>query len=90
MNVSIFKSLVFNIFLSVLDACFGIVFSKNQLQRLKKIEQNTNHLNKLGIWECAPKKSKGKGSGKHTVSLDRNQLPCQKGKNGMNFFVSFT
>ncbi len=68
----------------------SIVFSKDKLRRLKNIEQNTNRLRELGLWKYAPKKQKEKGSRKHTVSLDRNQLPCQKGNNAMNLFVSLT
>ena len=43
---------------------------KDELKRLKNIERNTNHLKDLGLWEYAPKKPKGKGARKHTVSLD--------------------
>ena len=68
----------------------SIVFSKDKLKRLKNIEQNTNRLKELGLWEYAPKKPKGKGSRKHTVSLGRKQqLLCRKGNNGMGFFTLF-
>ena len=64
----------------------SIFFYQDELKRLKNIERNTNRLKELGLWEYAPKKPKGKGSRKHTVSLDRKQQPCWKGKDGMDFF----
>ena len=69
----------------MLDACVAYFFYQDELKRLKNIEQNTNRLKKLGLWEYAPKKPKGKGSRKHTVSLGRKQQPCRKGNNGMVF-----
>ena len=75
----------------MLDGCFEN-FYQDELKRLKNIEQNINRLKELGLWENAPKKPKGKGSRKHTVSLDRKQQPCRKGNDGMDFFhfLSFT
>ena len=67
----------------------SIFFYQDELKRLKNIEQNTNRLKELGLWEYAPKKPKGKGSRKHTVSLDRKHQPCQKGNNRMDFFTLF-
>ena len=64
----------------------SIFFYQDELKRLKNIERNTNRLKELGLWEYAPKKPKGKGSRKHTVSLGRKQqLLCRKGNNGMGF-----
>ncbi len=40
----------------------SIFFYQDELKRLKNIEQNTNHLKELGLWEYAPKKPKRKGS----------------------------
>ena len=73
----------------MLDACFEYFFYQDELKRLKNIERNTNCLKELGLWEYAPKKPKGKGSRKHTVSLDRKQQQCRKGNNGMDFFTLF-
>lgn len=68
----------------------SIFFYQDELKRLKNIERNTNRLKELGLWEYAPKKPKGKGSRKHTVSLGRKQqLLCRKGNNGMGFFTLF-
>ena len=67
----------------------SIFFYQDELKRLKNIERNTNRLKELGLWEYAPKKPKGKGSRKHTVSLDRKQQPCRKGNNGIDFFTLF-
>ena len=63
----------------------SIFFYQDELKRLKNIERNTNRLKELGLWEYAPKKPKGKGSRKHTVSLGRKQQLCRKGNNGMGF-----
>lgn len=67
----------------------NIVFSKDELKRLKNIERNTNRLKELGLWEYAPKKPKGKVLRQHTVSLDRKKQPCRKGNNGMDLFSYF-
>ena len=67
----------------------SIFFYQDELKRLKNIERNTNRLKELGLWEYAPKKPKGKGSRKHTVSLGRKQQPCRKGVNGVGFFTLF-
>ena len=67
----------------------SIFFYQDELKRLKNIEQNTNHLKELGLWEYAPKKPNEKNSRKHTVSLDRKQQPYLKGNNGMGFFTLF-
>ena len=67
----------------------SIFFYQDELKKLKKIEQNMNHLKELGLWEYASKKPNRKGSRKHTVSLDRKQQPCRKGNNGMGFFTLF-
>ena len=73
----------------MLDACFEYFFYQDELKRLKNIERNTNHLKELGLWEYAPKKPKGKGSRKHTVSLDRKQQSCRKGNDSMDIFILF-
>ena len=57
----------------------SIFFYQDDLKRLMNIEQNTNRLKEIGLWEYAPKKPKEKGSRKHTVSLDRKQQSCRKG-----------
>ena len=49
----------------------SIDFSKAKPQRLKNIEQNTNLLKELGLWEYARKKPKGKASRKHTFSAQK-------------------
>jgi hypothetical protein len=67
----------------------SIVFSKDELKRLKNIERNTNCLKELGLWEYAPKKPKGKVLRQHTVSLDRKKQPCRKGHNGMDLYPYF-
>ena len=56
----------------------GIVFSNDELKRLKNIERNTNRLKELGLWEYAPKKPKGKVSRQHTVSLGRKSSLVEK------------
>ena len=71
------------------DACFEYFFYQDELKKLKNIERSTSFLKELGLWEYAPKKPKGKGSRKHTVSLNRKQQPCWKGNNGMDFFTLF-
>ncbi len=73
----------------MLAACFEFFFYQDELNRLKNIERNTNHLKELDLWEYAPNKPKGKGSRKLTVSLDRKQKPRRKGNNGMDFFTLF-
>ena len=73
----------------MLDACVEFFFYQDELKRLKNIERNTNRLKELGLWEYAPKKPKGKGSRKLTVSLGRKQQPCWKCNNGMDFFILF-
>ena len=75
----------------MLDPCVEyFYFYQDELKRLKNIERNTNRLKELGLWEYAPKKPKGKGSRKHTVTLGRKQqLLCRKGNNGMGFFTLF-
>ncbi len=75
----------------MLDACVEyFYFYQDELKRLKNIEQNTNRLKELGLWEYAPKKPKGKVSRKYTASLDRKQQLCRKGNNGMGFFRTFS
>ncbi len=73
----------------MLDVWFEYFFYQDELKRHKNIERNMNHLKELGLWKYAPKKPKGKGSRKHTVSLDRTQQLCQKGNDGMDFFHFF-
>ena len=75
----------------MLDACFEYFFYQDELKRLKNIERNTNRLKELGLWEYAPKKPKGKGSRKHTVSLGRKQqLLCRKGNKWYGLFHTFS
>ena len=79
--MSLIKSVAF---LTSPSQCFmhvlSIFFNQDELKRLKNIVRNTNNLKELGLWEYASKKPKGKGSRKHTVSLDRKQQSCWKGK----------
>ncbi len=75
--MSTFKSFAFLISPSqCLMNVLSIVFSKDELKRLKNIERNTNRLKELGLWEYAPKKPKGKVLRQDTVSLDRKKQPC--------------
>ena len=73
----------------MLDAGFEYFFYQNELKRFRNIEQTTNHLKELGLWEYASKKRKGKGSRKHNVSLDSKQQPCWKGNKDMDIFILF-
>ena len=92
LNVSWFKSVAF---LTSPSQCLmhvlSIFFYQDELKRLKNIERNTNRLKELGLWEYAPKKPKGKGSRKHTVSLGRKQqLLCRKGNKWYGLFHTFS
>ena len=63
--------------------------SKDELKRLKNIEQNTNHLKELGLWEYAPKKPKGLGFKATHCYFGQKKQPCRKGNNGMDLFSYF-